>query len=170
VVGSPAARKATEAAIVAALDLDRDPEKLRADVLAMRDEMDKHKPGAGLWDIKLGAGGLVDLEFMIHFLQLREHAACTPDLRAATASLADAGHLPAELVAAHDLLTRLLVMLRLVVPNTQAPSKLPAPVGELLARSAGQPGLAALEGELKLAKAAVLGAWEATFGTKRRGK
>jgi glutamate-ammonia-ligase adenylyltransferase len=170
VVGSPAARKATEAAIAAALDLDRDPEKLRAEVLAMRDEMEKHKPGGGLWDIKLGAGGLVDLEFIVHFLQLRERAAFTPDLRAATAALVDAGHLPAELVAAHDLQTRLLVMLRLVVPNTQAPSKLSAPVGELLARTAGKPDLAALEGQLKLAKAAVLRAWETTFGTKRRGK
>ena len=47
------------------------PAKLVADAVAMRAEMDRHKPPSGPFDIKLGAGGLVDLEFAVHTLQLR---------------------------------------------------------------------------------------------------
>ena len=167
VIGGATARRDTEAAIDAALTMTRDAAKLRADVLAMRDDMEAHKPVAGPWDVKLGAGGLVDLEFIIHYLQLRERTAFTPDLRAAAAALVAAGQLPDAVVAAHDLLTRLLVMLRLVA----APGGKPAgAVGDRLARATGHGDLAALEAELKLAKATVLRAWEATFGTRRRGK
>jgi [glutamine synthetase] adenylyltransferase / [glutamine synthetase]-adenylyl-L-tyrosine phosphorylase len=171
VVGGAGARRDTEAAIGAALTMERDAAKLRGDVLAMRDEMEAHKPGAGPWDVKLGAGGLVDLEFIIHFLQLRERTAFTPDLRAAAAALVEAAQLPDAFVAAHDLLTRLLVMLRLVGPQAAAPAgKLGGPVGHRLARATGHGDFATLEADLKLAKATVLEAWEATFGTKRRGK
>ncbi|MFC3713394.1 bifunctional [glutamine synthetase] adenylyltransferase/[glutamine synthetase]-adenylyl-L-tyrosine phosphorylase [Sphingoaurantiacus capsulatus] len=170
VIGAGAARAAVERAIDAALHMDRDAEKLRTDVLAMRDEMEAHKPGTGLWDVKLGAGALVDLEFIVHYLQLRDRAAFTPDLRAACAALIEAGALPPALLDAHDLMTRLLVMLRLVIPGTGAIAKIPADVGARLAASTGHKDLAALEAALKLAKAAVLEAWEAAFGSKRRGK
>ena len=170
VVGNDTATAATEAVICAALLMDRDAAKLRTDVLKMRDEMEAHKPGAGLWDVKLGAGGLVDLEFIIHYLQLRDRQAFTPDLRAACRLLIEAGELPAGLLEAHDLQTRLLVMLRLVGPQAGTATKFTADVGARLAQSTGHADFAALEAALKLAKAAVLGAWEAAFGTKRRGK
>ena len=170
VVGGAAARRDTEAAIDAALTMARDADKLRGDVLAMRDDMEAHKPGAGPWDVKLGAGGLVDLEFIIHFLQLRERTAFTPDLGAAAAALVAAGQLPAAIVPAHDLLTRLLVMLRLVMPQAVPAGRPGGPVGDRLARATGHRDFAALEADLKLAKATVLEAWEATFRTKRRGK
>ena len=171
VVGGTQARRATESAISAALTLPRETAKLRVDVLAMRDDMEAHKPGTGLWDVKLGAGGLVDLEFIVHFLQLRDRAAFTPDLHDACAALVAADRLPAGLVAAHDLLTRLLVVLRLVVPQTSAPvGRLGAPVGALLAKATGHGDFAALEAALKLAKASVVEAWEGVFVSKRRGK
>jgi hypothetical protein len=60
-------------------------------------------------------------------------------------------------------------MLRLVA--AAAPGGKPAgAVGDRLARATGHGDFAALEADLKLAKATVLKAWEATFGTKRRGK
>ena len=43
-----------------------DPARIRADAAAMREEMARHKPPAGPLDIKLGPGGLVDLEFAVH--------------------------------------------------------------------------------------------------------
>jgi len=140
-------------------------------VLAMRDEMEAHKPGQGLWDIKLGHGGLVDLEFIIHFFQLRERVAFTPNLREACVALAERELVPQALVEAHDLLTRLLVMLRLVVPDTSGRiSELPPEVQTLLARATRQVDFKALETSLKLAKDAVVEAWDATFGTTRRGQ
>ena len=170
VVGSEQASAATVAAIDATLHMDRDAATLRTDVIKMRDEMEAHKPGAGLWDVKLGAGGLVDLEFIIHYLQLRDRTAFTPDLREACRELIAAGELPATMIDAHDLETRLLVMLRLVGPQTGPASKFTADVGARLAQSTGYADFASLEAGLKLAKAGVLGAWEAAFGTKRRGK
>lgn len=170
VVGSEAAADATRAAIAAALHMDRDAATLRADVLRMRDEMEAHKPGAGLWDVKLGAGGLVDLEFIIHYLQLRDRIAFTPDLREACRALIAAETLVPDLLAAHDLQTRLLVMLRLVGAQTGPVGKFTADVGLRLAQSTGHADFAALEAALKLAKATVLGAWEGAFGSKRRGK
>jgi hypothetical protein len=57
------------------------------------------------------------------------------------------------------------------VPHTSgAIGKLPGPVQQLLATSTGHADFNALEAALKLAKAAVVEAWEAVFGIKRRGK
>jgi glutamate-ammonia-ligase adenylyltransferase len=170
VVGGPAARAATEAVIETTLHMPRDLAILRTDVIRMRDEMEAHKPGAGLWDVKLGAGGLVDLEFIIHYLQLRDRTAFTPDLRAACRELIAAGKLAPALLEAHDLQTRLLVMLRLVGPQTGPVGKFTPDVGARLAQSAGHRDFASLEAALKLAKAAVIAAWESAFGSKRRGK
>jgi glutamate-ammonia-ligase adenylyltransferase len=166
--GGKAARDAVEAAIASELGRIRDPERLRSDVTAMRSEMEAHKPGQGLWDVKLGCGGLVDLEFVTHYLQLRERTALTPDLHDACAALAAQGFLAPAVVDAHDLLTRLLVMLRLVVPDTSGRiEELPREVRELLARSAGHADFASLERALALAKTAVGEAWSTAFGTPR---
>ena len=48
----------------------RRPRQAARDAAAMREEMARHKPSAGPLDIKLGPGGLVDLEFAVHTLQL----------------------------------------------------------------------------------------------------
>ncbi|MHA4875719.1 hypothetical protein, partial [Enterococcus faecium] len=62
-------------------------------------------------------GGLVDCEFLVHYLQLRDMRGIDPDLGVAIAAFAAAGLLPADMRAAHDLLTRLLVVVRLVAPD-----------------------------------------------------
>ena len=50
--------------------------KVAADAAKMRAEMERHKPPRGPLDVKLGPGGLVDLEFAVHVLQLTH--ACRP--------------------------------------------------------------------------------------------
>jgi len=149
----------------------RDRATLRADVLTMRADIDAAKPGHGFWDVKLGRGGLVDLEFMTHFLQLRDHAAVTPDLRAAIGELVERGDLSPELLAAHDLLTRLLVMLRLVLPDTGAAARVlaaqPATVKALLAQATQQADFAALEAAVTASKRDIVSAWETLFGQRR---
>lgn len=170
VVGVPEDRIAVERAIAAVLERPRDPDKLRSDVLDMRAEMDAHRPGSGTWDVKLGPGGLVDLEFIIHYLQLRERVALIPDLRRACIELAERGLLPMGMVEAHDLLTRALVMLRLVVPETSGKVGALSPtVQRRLARAMGQNDFEAAEEALRLAKAQVVAAWEAAFGVARKG-
>jgi glutamate-ammonia-ligase adenylyltransferase len=95
----------------------RDAAKTLADAIAMRSEMAQHKPPVGPLDIKLGPGGLIDLEFVIHVLQLTRGVAFDPRLDRAIAALVAAGFMPPDIAPAHDLLTRMLVTMRLVAPG-----------------------------------------------------
>ncbi len=67
------------ALIAGVLQLPRDLLQLRADVIAMRADMDRHRPPAGIWDMKLQPGGLIDIEFIVQYLQLI-HGAAQPDI------------------------------------------------------------------------------------------
>ena len=101
----------------------RDPATLLADVADMRARVEKEKPGNILWDVKMGRGGLVDVEFIAQYLQLR-HAAERPEVldqntTAAFEKLVAAGHLApdsgAALIAATRLWRRLQGLLRIAV-------------------------------------------------------
>jgi glutamate-ammonia-ligase adenylyltransferase len=121
-VFGPAAARAELAATVAdLLAIPRDPAEVAADAVAMRAEIARHKQAGGPFDIKLGEGGLVDLEFLVQTLQLSHGVGLTPRLEDAIAALVAADLLPAELIEAHRLLTRLLVILRLVSPAAAEP-------------------------------------------------
>ncbi|MFZ5794543.1 MAG: glutamine-synthetase adenylyltransferase [Pseudomonadota bacterium] len=134
VFGSPAARAAVETVIGDVLRGDRPVRNVVADAIAMRAEMAAHKPPLGPLDAKLLPGGLVDLEFAVHMMQLETGFGLDPNLRVAIAALIAAGRAPSEMLAAHDFLTRLLVTLRLVAPDAQPPR--PATQG-LVARALG---------------------------------
>ena len=60
--------------------MPRDPAKVRNDATLMRAEMERHKPPRSTLDVKLGPGGLVDLEFAVHVLQLTRHVGLDPRL------------------------------------------------------------------------------------------
>lgn len=104
--------------ICAILTAPCDAAKIRADAAAMRADMAKHKPPAGPLDIKLGVGGLVDLEFAVHTLQLTTHVGLDPRLEVAIAALHEAGLLDHQVDPDLRLLSRMLVVLRLVAPGT----------------------------------------------------
>ncbi|MCC6479398.1 bifunctional [glutamine synthetase] adenylyltransferase/[glutamine synthetase]-adenylyl-L-tyrosine phosphorylase [Sphingorhabdus sp.] len=121
VYGSPQARAQLQAIIAQTLAMPRDAARLADDIVKMRGDMATHKPPKGALDVKLLPGGLVDAEFVIHALQLRFGTAFHPQLdRAADALIAEA-LLPDGFAAAQALLTRLLVMLRLVAPDCEVP-------------------------------------------------
>ena len=165
--GSGAVRGAAGAAITAALDRPRDAETLRRAVLAMRAEIADAKPPKGPYDVKLAPGGLVDLEFLVHFVQLRDRLAFGPDLGAAIATLTAAGALPPGLAAAHDLLTRFLLLLRLVAPGAAVPAEFPPAVEAMLARGLGAASFPACSEALTVAKAAVRLAYAEILQSKR---
>ncbi|WP_293876673.1 MULTISPECIES: bifunctional [glutamate--ammonia ligase]-adenylyl-L-tyrosine phosphorylase/[glutamate--ammonia-ligase] adenylyltransferase [unclassified Sphingomonas] len=121
VFGSPSARAAAAAVIAEVLDGARPDRDLAGEAAGMRAEMARHKPPAGPLDAKLLPGGLVDLEFAVHLTQLRHRTGFAPHLGTAIAALVDTGLLPPGLAAANDLLTRLLVTLRLVAPDSAEP-------------------------------------------------
>ncbi|MBC7158556.1 MAG: glutamine-synthetase adenylyltransferase, partial [Porphyrobacter sp.] len=138
----------------------RDPASLRAEVLAMRAEMAAHKPPAGPLDAKLLRGGLVDAEFIVHFLQLRDGTALHPSLERAIAGLIAAGRLPPELAAHHLMLTRLLVAARLLAPDGTRP---PPAAMAALAAACGFADEAALMAALAAARRAIAACWAALF-------
>ena len=165
VVGNARDRSVVMAAIAAIVAQPRERGSLHRDVLAMRADMARAKPGQGLWDVKLAPGGLVDIEFIVHTRQLETGSAPTPELGPACG----AAGLP-ELSAPHDLMTRLLVVLRLVADGTPGALDLAhfgEPVRELLTQACGYAHFEALQAALADAKAIVCASWTKVFGAAR---
>lgn len=172
--GSPAARAELETVLADVLDAPRDRAALREAVLEMRGEMAKHKPPTGPVDAKLARGGLVDLEFLVHYLQLRGEAAdgkplaeacrqaLNPDLAIALGGLAAAGLLPESLAAPHALMSRMLVAGRLLAPDGREP---PPSGAKALARACGHDSYTALLAAFAAARAEVAAAWKQILGT-----
>ena len=121
VYGSADARAVVHAIIDATLRGDRPVRDVVADASAMRDEIAQHKPPLGPLDAKLLPGGMVDLEFAVHMVQLQTGEGLSPNLQQAIAGLIAAGLAPEAMTDAHRLLARLLVTLRLVAPTAEAP-------------------------------------------------
>ncbi len=159
--GSDGARGELAEMVAKVLGAPRDPEKLRADVLEMRADMARHKQPKGPLDVKLARGGLVDLEFLTHFLQLRDGAGQTPDLGAAVRALCQAGLLPPGLAGAHDVLARALVAIRLLAPDAEMP---PPAAREALAKACRSGDWDSLLASLGAARKAVAAAWRDIFG------
>ena len=163
--GSKAAREELVRIVSQALLQPRDANKLRSDVLEMRSKMAGHKAPKGPLDVKLARGGLVDLEFLTHFLQLRDGAglpgALTPFLGDALQVLGAAGLLPSQLGPAHDVLTRMLVSMRLLANDGEEPS---APARLALAKACGSGDWEALLASLNKARGTVAAAWQDILG------
>lgn len=159
--GTDEDRAALDAVIRRVLSQPRDEGTLKADVLAMRAEMARHKPAKGPLDVKLARGGLVDLEFLVHFLQLRYRVGLEPELAKALAALEANGLLPAGLAEAHALLAGLLVVVRLVAPDGMYP---PVASRGIVASACGMASWAALLDAVTAARHRIAGAWGEVFG------
>ena len=159
ITGSAAARAAVRERIVAILTASRDPAKIRADAAAMRADMERHKPPAGPLDVKLGPGGLVDLEFAVHTLQLTSHVGLDPRLEVALAELVGAGLIDGGADADLRLLSRVLVVLRLVAPQGMEPAEQSRALVASLCGHADWAGLTAAIGE---ARARIAARWAST--------
>jgi len=122
VFGSRAVRERASTIIRDILCLKRDSAKVATDAIKMRTEMERHKPARSALDVKLGRGGLVDLEFAVHVLQLTRHVGLDPRLEAALEQLAADDLVLENILSAQKLLTRMLVMLRLVAPGDVKPT------------------------------------------------
>jgi glutamate-ammonia-ligase adenylyltransferase len=160
-VGPAEARAALQRVIDEVLHQPREPAKLRRDVLKMRGEIAANKRPSGPLDAKLQRGGLIDCEFIVHYLQLRERIGFSPDLGVAIAELTTAGLLPAQFGAQHDLLTRLLVAARLLAPQGQPPAE---GAQQVLAEACGTTDFARLLRAVEEARHGIAEAWADTFG------
>ncbi len=137
VYGSPGGRGRLGDLVSSILGMPRNPEKVRRDAATMRTDMARHKPPAGPLDVKLGPGGLVDLEFAVHSLQLSRGTAFDPRLEVAIAELAVARLLNPQANVDLRLLTCILVCVRLIGPGGTEPEPQSR---ALLARLCGHAG------------------------------
>ncbi len=160
-LGSPAARERLAGVIRSVLETQRDPAKLKADVLKMRSEMAAHKHPRGPLDVKLLRGWLVDCEFLVHYLQLRDHQGLAPGVEVAIAGLIEAGLLPADFGAHFSTLARLLIAARLLAPDSHEP---PPAARSALARACGHDDYDALLAARVTARTAIAAQWAAHFG------
>jgi glutamate-ammonia-ligase adenylyltransferase len=70
VAGSAALRRNVRHAIDAAIRRDQEPDRIKANATSMRARMARDLRPHGPWDVKLRAGGLIDIEFIAQVLQL----------------------------------------------------------------------------------------------------
>lgn len=161
VVAGPAEQ--AEAVIAEVLGRPRDVGALRQAVLGMRAEMAAAKPPQGRFDVKLATGGMVDLEFIVHFRQLATGKGLAPELPVAMDELIVAGLLPDDLRAAHDFLARTLIWLRLLFAGARVPDAIPEPVQAILARALAAANFTGFTEQLAIARQAVRMAWADVF-------
>ncbi len=144
IAGSPVLGEFVATTIRAVLAKPRDDATLVRDVASMRLRIDKKRRTKNLWKLKHVRGGLLDIEFIAQYLELRE-AACHPEILSQQTGLvydrlAETGVLPEEdaagLKAATHLLRRLQALLRLTVGTSRDETLYPTGLREALAKSA----------------------------------
>ncbi len=156
VLGSIEAQARTAELIESILCLPRDRGRIAGDAVRMRAEMERHKPALGTLDVKLGPGGLVDLEFAVQVLQLTTHVGLDTRLEVALEALAAESLVPANIVDALKLLSRMLVMMRLVAPGDVKPT---AETWQLVAQACGAASWDELLAEHDAARQSIAAVW-----------
>jgi len=156
IFGSQAGRERAAGVIREILCMKRDPAKVIADAAKMRADMESHKPPHSALDVKLGPGGLVDLEFAVHVLQLTRHVGLSTRLEIALEGLHEEALVPANIVDSLKLLSRMLVMMRLVAPGDIKPTP---ETWQLVAESCGAASWDALLAEHDSARQSIAALW-----------
>ena len=139
------------AAIQKTLAEPRDSSKTKKDVNDMRNLMLNEQAKLGLWDIKRAKGGLVEIEFIVQYLQLvvGDPTILNANTRRALLNLSQKELLPegqaTKLLAACLLYQRLTQILRLCVAEQYSPESSPKSLNEAVSRAAEMPDIAATE-------------------------
>ncbi len=164
ITGHAAFRDRIGKAIRDVLTRKRDSAKLTADVADMRARMAAEQKGIAPWEIKHWRGGLIDVEFIAQYLQLR-HAAAHPDMLATNTAEALARAIKAKVLGTGpgrtltDALRLWQVvqgLLRLTIEGVFEPDAAPPGLKAALARAAGAADFAALEAQIRQQSALVL--------------
>jgi glutamate-ammonia-ligase adenylyltransferase len=123
----------------------RDSEKLLRDVAEMRERIERERKAKSIWDSKHLRGGLVDIEFLAQYLQLR-HATETPEVlspstRRSFEKCRETGILSSEdaeqLIATYQLLCEIQGLLRLTAGGAFEEETASADLKIALARATG---------------------------------
>ena len=172
VAGPAALAERLAAAIREVLARPRDGARLVADVADMRRRIDAEHHIDIPWRVKYAHGGLIDLEFIAEYLQLR-HAAAHPDVLSpntldAFTRLGAAGLLSADdaafLVEATRMMRRVRAMVRLTIGGDRVEEEAPEGLRAALALGAGAADFAELKERLVATQARVRGLFTEMIG------
>jgi glutamate-ammonia-ligase adenylyltransferase len=173
IAGDPSLAVAVEAAIHTVSTCERG-EDLAREVADMRSLIAKAKGDDDPRDLKLVAGGLIDIEFIAQYLVLR-YARLAPELLSPStygviAVAGKRGFLePADadlLLTTHRLYTSVTQILRLTLEVGADPRQASEAVGRRLAKVADLPGVSALEHDLAERQAKVRELFEKLLGSR----
>ncbi len=173
IINGPESLKAKISTVIEkTLTRKRDEEALLRDVAEMRERMLKTHQTDFIWDVKHIRGGLVDVEFIAQYLQLR-HAQNHPGIldrntKGALKKLAGDGFLnssiAADLIEAVDLWQGLQGMLRLTIPRElrkRREHEIPESLQEKLARIGGAENFETLKEKMSTTATTILGHFNA---------
>lgn len=174
--GPPPLMARIETVIAETLRRPRDPDTLLADVAEMRERMAREHKGASPWDVKHRRGGLVDIEFLGQYLQLK-HAHTQPAILCSGTSCmlkkaVELGLLDAEagarLVAALRLWTAVLTVLRQTIEGAFIEETASAGLKRCMAETAGAPDFDALKRTMEETAADIFALFEEMIGIPGR--
>ncbi|MDX3973033.1 bifunctional [glutamine synthetase] adenylyltransferase/[glutamine synthetase]-adenylyl-L-tyrosine phosphorylase [Shinella sp.] len=160
-----------QAIFASVLGRKREVGKIAKDVAEMRTLIDQEKPPKDIWDLKLIAGGLIDIEFIAQFLALvapAKGAAQPAEVLPTADALALLG---AEMMDPNDLdtvqkaltlYTEISQIVRLCVDGGFDPKEAPAGLIDLVCRAGDCPDLRTLEAEIRRLSKAVRKIFQAT--------
>ena len=165
VAGDVALHRRIDKVIGQVLRSTRDPGRLVIDVDDMRRRIAQENPRPSPWDLKNCPGGLLDLEFIVQYLMLREAAASPEVLCRGTAEalreLRKVGALPSqaglELLEDLALLRHVQTLLTLLGDGPFVAEALSEADAATLARCAGAVDFARLDADISAATARVRG-------------
>ena len=156
VVGDPDFTEKIDAALRDLMASPVEPDKLLRDVAEMRARIEKEFPARSPWSLKYLRGGLVDLDFLAQYLELR-HAAAHPEVldpstQWAFVKLAEARCLDSRaaqrLAGATRLMRKLQLLLRLTAGDELDEESAPDGLKDLLAKAFSLPDFDALRSRL----------------------
>ncbi len=163
-----------EEAITASLDRASQFPTIAEEAGKMRLRIAAAKRPKGPFDVKLTAGGLIDLEFLAQIAKLTKRLESyhfsMVGTRPILAALAHPYVSRAErdtLVGAYDLMTTLLQILRICLDSDFDPAKAPPGFVELLCRRTDVPDIGVLRSELQDAQTAVRTIFDRLTGIRR---
>jgi glutamate-ammonia-ligase adenylyltransferase len=172
VVGDDGLGARIDAAIEDALSRPRDVAKTIDDVVEMRERMARDRKPRHAFDLKLAAGGLLDLEFIAQSAQLvaRHRLACPQATTATTlARMGEVGLLPSaeRLVEIHRLYSTVLQVMSAALADPFRDEGWTAAFRELLARQTNMPTFERLQMDLRDMQAEVKAAAEDWYARAR---
>jgi glutamate-ammonia-ligase adenylyltransferase len=97
---------------------------LRHQIAVRREDVAiQHSPPRGALDVKWLRGGLMDIVFIIHTLQLETQVGMKPQFALAIDELVAAGHLQSDIAEAYAMMLRLKMLVSLLAPDYAVPSE-----------------------------------------------